>query len=178
MAFVGLFACSDDNNSPIIENSLGYDGANFNSPQFPNGSHEAAARFPSFITNDLQGKGIQSIEIFVYNVPLSFSFNVYSGGSAAGPASLIFTEEVSSQMSPNSFNTLSFDNPIPIDGEIWLSASWEQTTTEQVIGCDSGPANPNGDWLFLSSDQERWTTFRDRGGESVNWNIRATLVDL
>ncbi len=174
---IGLLACSSDDPT-VSENELRYDGANANSPIFPAGNHEAAARFPSFITNDLVGKGIRSIEIFVYNVPQTFSFNVYSGGSAAGPGALIFSEELSSQMVANSLNSIAFDNPIPINGEIWLSASWNQKDTEQVIGCDAGPANPNGDWLYLSSDGDEWTSFRDRSEESVNWNIRGILTDL
>ena len=172
-----IISCGDDDN-PVSDNVLQYDGQNANSPIFEAGSHEAAARFPSFITNDLDGKGIASIDIFVYDVPREFYFNVYSGGSAAGPGQLIFSEEVSAEMQPNRFNLLTFDPPIPIDGELWLSASWTQISTQQVIGCDAGPANPNGDWLFLSTDNENWSTFRDRGGESVNWNIRGNLVDL
>lgn len=172
-----IMSCGDDDNT-ISDNILQYDGDNNNSPIFPAGDHEAAARFPNFVTSELSGKGISSIEIYVYDIPRSFNFNVYSGGSAAGPGELIFTEEVSSQMQANGFNVLTFDTPIPVEGEIWISASWIQTSTQQVIGCDAGPANPNGDWLFLSTDTENWSTFRDRGGESVNWNIRGNLVDL
>jgi len=171
-----MLGCSDDNSSS--DNMLRYDGENANSPIFPAGSHEAAARFPTFVTNDFQGKGLSSIEIFVYEIPRSFSFNIYTSGSAAGPSELLFTEEVSSQMTANSFNILTFDPPIEITGELWLSASWNQTSTQQVIGCDAGPANANGDWLFLSSDQEGWSSFRDRAGESVNWNIRGVVTDL
>jgi hypothetical protein len=46
----------------------------------------------------------------------------------------------------------------------------------QSIGCDAGPAAPDGDWLYQDSDQE-WQTFRQRTGESINWNIRGKVTD-
>ena len=176
LALLSLIACGNDNG--LSDDVLRYDGENANSPIFPAGNHEAAVRFPSFVTNEYLGRGLSSIEVYVYNVPQSFSFNVYTSGSAAGPNNLLLTEEVSSQIQADGIIALIFDPPIEITGELWLSVSWTSINAEQVIGCDAGPANVNGDWLFLSSDQEGWSSFRERGGESVNWNIRGLVTDL
>jgi hypothetical protein len=43
-----------------------------------------------------------------------------------------------------------------------------------VIGCDAGPSKDNGDWLYESGDGQ-WISFLDRGGDDINWNIRAVI---
>lgn len=179
LLLLGILSCGkDDDGNNNDNNVLRYDGENASSPIFPAGSHEAAARFPNFVLDQYEGKALSSVEIFVYDVPRSFTFNVYTSGSAAGPDILLQSDEVSSQMQANGINAITYDPPIPLDGEIWLSASWTQTSEQQVIGCDAGPANANGDWLFLSTENDGWSTFRGITGESVNWNIRGILTDL
>ena len=45
------------------------------------------------------------------------------------------------------------------------------------LGCDAGPTDGGGDWLFRDSDGE-WDSFRQRaGGESINWNIRGIITE-
>ena len=171
---IGLTSCGsdDEGNSGMLR----YDGENFTSPQFPAGDHEAAARFPSFVTDEFQGQMLTGVQVVIYSIPQEIFLNIYDNGSAAGPDFPIERINITNNLTANGVNTLTFDNPLPITSEMWIGISWTSNRTEQVIGCDAGPANPNGDWIFSTTDQGGWTSFRDlSGGESVNWNIRGIV---
>ncbi|HLF64051.1 MAG TPA: hypothetical protein VI603_09870 [Saprospiraceae bacterium] len=56
--------------------------------------------------------------------------------------------------------------------EDWTDGT--KSTALQVIGCDAGPSKDNGDWLYQSSDG-LWRSFLDRGGDDINWNVRAGI---
>ncbi|NBC09496.1 MAG: hypothetical protein GVY26_20080, partial [Bacteroidetes bacterium] len=47
---------------------------------------------------------------------------------------------------------------------------------QQSIGCDAGPNQSNGDWLYDSNDSQ-WLPYTDRTPESINWNIRGELTE-
>ena len=72
-------------------------------------------------------------------------------------------------------------DPITLENdEYWLSVRVVHTTQQQSFGCDAGPANANGNWLFSSLDNS-WITFSERNNNdpsaSVNWNIRGEIAE-
>ena len=171
-----LLSCSSDDDNPTV-NELRYDGENFTSPFIDAGNHEAAARFRSAETGPFIGKQLTAVEVFLYDIPASIFLNIYTSGSAAGPDIPLIREEITSGVRANALNRITLNPPLDITPELWLSVSWSQNSNQQVIGCDQGPANPNGDWIFVSTNQNGWTSLRETNGESVNWNIRGIVSD-
>ena len=170
-----LISCGDDDDNSI--NELRYDGPNFTSPFIDAGNHEAAARFRSAETSPFIGKQLTAVEVFLYDVPTSIFLNIYDSGSASGPDIPIVREEITSGVRANSLNRITLNPPLDVTNEMWLSVSWTQGGNQQVIGCDAGPANPNGDWIFVSTNNNGWTSLRETNGESINWNIRGIISD-
>jgi len=175
LIFVGLIACGKDDESTV--NELRYDGENFTSPFIDAGDHEAAVRFRSVETSSFIGKQLTAIDVFLYDVPTSIYLNIYTSGSAAGPGIPVIHEEITLGVRPNSLNRITLNPPVDISNEMWLSVNWSQSSNQQVIGCDEGPANPNGDWIFVSTNTNGWTSLRETNGESVNWNIRGIVSE-
>jgi len=168
-----LISCGDD--EPEI-NLLSYDGDNLTAPSLPGGNHEMAVRFPSFETSEFQGRSLTEVQVFMYDVPSDIAMNIYTEGNSSGPDFSTVTQYEVGGLTPNSWNNLVLPQAFTITSEMWISFNWSQSGQQQVIGCDAGPANPNGDWIILSTDSRGWTSFRDiSGGESVNWNIRGVV---
>jgi len=57
--------------------------------------------------------------------------------------------------------------------DLWIAVVYTITQSTQVVGCDAGPRDANGDYL---KDNTTWTTFLDfTGSESINWNVRGIV---
>ena len=169
-------SCGEDD-QPSGDNVLNYDGENFTAPTLPPGLYEASARFPSLITRNVIGRQIEAVSFYMYDVPQSVFILISQDQSPTEPGPVLYSQDVRAQLSANSWNTVSLNQPFALDGSsVWVSVEVDigGNTPAQTIGCDEGPANPNGDWLYDGSDQQ-WRRFTDRVGESINWNIRAIL---
>jgi len=167
-------SCGDDD---ADEQILNYDGDNATGPTFLPGEYVTAARFPNVIMRAYTGQTIEALDVYILDVPNSSEVIIYGGdGSDGSPATEILAQEVS--LAANSWNTIPLNTPYLIDGtEIWIGLVFGVEQATQVTGCDAGPANVNGDYLYQNSDRQ-WTTFRDlTTTESINWNIRAVLSE-
>lgn len=176
MAILILPACSDDDNNPAPSGDgiLSYDGPNSTGPNLDPGVYQAAAMFPSSLTVPLIGKNLTKVSWFMGNRPARVLVKVYGEGSNAQPGVKLYEADVTNTVASVAWTTHTLTSPIEITGDdIWVSIEFEHSTTMQSMGCDDGPAQNNGDWLFQSSDAQ-WLTFRDRTNENINWNIRAT----
>ncbi len=167
-------ACEPD--EEIDLNLLEYAGVNSTSPFLPEGSYSFAARFPASVLTERIGKEMISVELFIYDVPSSAILTI-NQGNASTPGTLLYSDNVTDNLSPNIGNTIFLNSPIEITGEdIWVVYTVEQTENQQVLGCDAGPRDSNGDRFFNTTDG--WTTFQDfANGESINWNIALRLRD-
>ena len=171
-------SCGSDDEPEIIENStvLNYDGDNQTAPTFPAGLYEFAIRFPSLLTRNVVGRNIEQISFYLYNVPEELYLNFSPDLTPTLPGNIVYTQEVTN-LRANSWNTVNLDQPYRIDGNpLWIGVEVTQSDLIQTVGCDAGPANPNGDWLYDEENKE-WETFtvRTDENESVNWNIRAII---
>lgn len=161
------------------EEVLNYDGANFSAPEIIEGNHEAAARFSSAVTSSLEGRQITSVDFFIQDLPDDCEVRIYEGGTPLEPGDLIYAEDAFTGLRSNSWNTHTLITPFTIGTEdIWVSIFFRHDSPKQSIGCDSGPADSNGDLLWGTIDYE-WRTFRDRtsGQTDINWNIRAIVAE-
>ncbi len=172
---IGFTSCGDDEAEETV---LNYDGDNVTGPQFLAGEYVTAARFPNLIMRAYTGQTITALDIYILEVPNSAEVIIYGGdGSDASPATEIQSQNVS--LRANSWNRIPLSTPYLVDGsEIWLGLLFGVDRATQVTGCDAGPANANGDYLFQNSDRQ-WTTFRGlTTTESINWNIRAIISEF
>ena len=174
LILITAIACGDDDNT---ENLIHYDGDNFSSPILPQGTHEAAVYFPADLLSDFSGREIKTIEYFVYDVPNSAEMIIYSDGGNNQPGNVLYQSNLGT-IREFQWNFHVLPSNFEIDGSpIWISFKFENGAEQQTIGCDQGPRDARGgDWLYQSTDN-LWSTFGQRTGESINWNIRAELAD-
>jgi len=171
-----LMSCGDDDGPEISEDAvvLSYDGENVTAPTFPAGLYEFAARFPTNLTRNVTGRTIDQVSFYLYNAPEVMYINISRDNSPTLPGAIENTQMVNNPR-PNSWNTITLDTPYELDGSpIWVGIEVTQNDAIQTVGCDAGPANANGDWLY-DEETMTWETFVSRSGESVNWNIKAII---
>ena len=172
-----VMACSDDNDQePDGPNVLNYDGENFTAPTLQSGLYEFAARFPSVITRQVEGRRIQQVSFYLYDAPNQMYINISPDLTPTLPGDIVNTQQVTN-FTPNSWNTITLNDPFLLDGNpVWVGIEVDLDRQMQTVGCDAGPANGNGDWLYDEENRE-WATFstRTNQNESVNWNIRVIL---
>jgi hypothetical protein len=170
-------SCGDD--GPDESNLIHYDGDNNSSPILPAGNHEAAAFFPASFMATHEGRSIKTIEYFLFQLPTAASLVIYAEGNGNEPGDVLYEANLSvSGLREFQWNFHVLPNQLTLNGEaIWLSFTFAHASDQQTIGCDAGPADSRGgDWLYQSTDNN-WTTFRQRSGDSINWNIRIELED-
>jgi len=175
--FLMLAACKEDMIDFDYDPGLmHYDGVNANAPFLPTGMNEAAAKFHADVLKLYEGKTIEAVELYIYDVPTTCSLVFYGSGNNNTPGSLLFEKDITAQLDTSTWNTIPLDTPfaIPTAGDIWIALRSTHDEPLQVIGCDAGPTKDGGDWLFQSSDGQ-WRTFRDRSPDNINWNIRAVI---
>ncbi len=171
-------SCGDDGGPEIPEEAvvLSYDGDNVTAPTFPAGLYEFAVRFPTTLTRNVEGRSITQVSFYLYNAPEQVYINISRDDTPTLPGGIENTQMVNN-LSPNSWNTVTLDTPYEMDGSpVWVGVEVTQNSQIQTVGCDAGPANPNGDWLYDEATMN-WETFNSRTGEneSVNWNIKAII---
>lgn len=175
---LALSACTKDENGFDIENTLHYDSGNQSAPNLPAGQHEAAARFGADKLASYTGRNLTEIYFFLASIPDECTVKIYGPGSSGQPGALLYSATVSKSLKSFDWNRHELRRPIPITGDdLWVSIALTHSTAQQSIGCDAGPANGNGDWLYQDLDQA-WKTFQARTRtESINWNIRAKVSE-
>ena len=169
-----MSACNDDED-PL--NRLSHDGANLTGPILETATWQAAARFTPAETAEFSGLRLTQVEFFMGAVPGGTDIRIFGPGQNNTPGDLLYTAQVGSSISERAWNRHRIATPIDITGqELWIAIGLVHLTAQQSIGCDAGPAVTNGDWLFSSIDGQ-WRTFRERTGESINWNIRGIVEE-
>lgn len=166
-------SCEKENNGTSL---LNYDTENITAPQFLPGDYEMAARFPANQTAPFQGRMLEEVEVYLLERPSRTEILIYDEGDGTEPGDILHSQVVTTAMRPNSWNTVVLDVPIEITGdELWISCRVRHRDPYGTVGCDAGPANPNGDLLFTADDG--WTTLRDFSNQAIdiNWNIRGVV---
>ncbi len=133
-----------------------------------------AAMFPAAMLEPYIGMEINEIHVFINEPGISYKAQIYGMGSynVPGPGELLLEQDFSAN--PTSWNVVSLDTPVKIDGQdlwvgYWLSANGDT----YVPGTDEGPADPNGDWMASGPG---WSHLSSNPDLNYNWNIRANLT--
>jgi hypothetical protein len=176
----GLISCkkSDIINNPKIKDpliSLNYDGNYFDGPSLFAGNYKAAVKFDAAIMASYINGEITEMWFYILQKPYTFKVSIYESNGGGNPDSLLFRKSVLGTLVENSWNQYVFDKPIKITGkEIWAALEFQTSVEQKIFGCDAGPAANNGDFLWDETDS-LWSTYRQRTGENVNWNIRLAI---
>ena len=172
-AAVVFVACSQDEAKPYV---LNHDGANANAPDLPAGNYIFGARFTANELELYTDEFLTEIRFYVKNPPKNLYARVYDGGTATTPGNVIYeSPALTALVETESWYTHTLTTPLKITGdELWLAVSFSHDANLRSIGCDSGPANPNGDFIFDES-LNTWSRFSVETPESVNWNIRGKI---
>jgi len=170
-------SCEKDNENESSTEILRLDGANFSSPSLPAGFYEHAVKFPTSLTSLYDGDMLTGVQVHFYDIPSDVEVVVYGPGSSADtPGPVVYSGFVSG-LQANAVNNIDFapEDAILIGrSDLWISIAYTISSAAQVIGCDAGPRDPNGDYLL---ENNAWTTFLDfTGTESINWNIRGIVT--
>lgn len=173
-AFLFLISCGDDEPTSSLD-LLSNDGDNANSPVLPADNYEAATYFPASTTSLVADKKIDAIEFFIAFAPELVSVNIYRGGSTS-PGELVYSQEIFN-VRESTWNIHLLNEDVLVGTEnLWLAVKFRHNDTLQSIGCDAGPGEPNADVLFQGSTNS-WISYESLANESINWNIRARLVE-
>ena len=171
---LALTACNDDE-AVAADNILNHDGPNATGPVLDNGTYEFAVRFDQNDFDEVEGSRLTAVQAFIGVLPQSVRYLVSSDGAdGTEPGDVLFDFDATDDIVAQQFNQVNLTNPIPLDQPLWLSVVVQHDARQQSVGCDSGPRETDGDWLYRSDDQ-LWRTYVDRTNESVNWNIRGVV---
>ena len=174
---VAFVACDkdDDRDSSLL---LSYDGSNANAPDLPAGNYVFGVRFPPNETEVFKDSMLTEIRFYVKNPPRNLYARVYGPGSNQSPGDILYeSTALTALVESESWYTHTLTEPLLITGEeLWLGISFSHDSNLRSIGCDSGPAVANGDFIFDQS-LNTWSKFSDETPESVNWNIRGKIGD-
>jgi len=176
LALTVLFVACNDDDDRVAEITLNHDGENVTAPNLPADIYEAAAQFTIAETTPFIGQNLSEVTYYMYDAPLSTRLIIY-GGDGNQPGEVLYEQSLTGTITPNEWNSHVLSTPIEITGGgLWISLQLRHDGTQQSIGCDAGPTDGGGDWLFQDSDNV-WRAFRQRTGESINWNIRGILTE-
>ncbi len=156
---------------------LSYDAANNDAPLLQAGTYLGAVRFPASSFSDHTGETLEAIDYYLKDVPTSGEIVVFTGGTSSVPGTEVYTANVTLSANGNRWNTHTLSQTITLGTEdLWLGFRFSQDGDAQVLGCDVGPANENGDkFQNFSGDWETLRSF-SAGTVDINWNIKGVVV--
>lgn len=167
-------SCDDENPEPTpVSTELNHSGEPVDAPELPQGIYHAAAVFTADDLAGAAGDSIKEIEIYFVNRPSSLKFRVYNL-DAGTPSTIPYSGTIDvDDIQLNSWYKHTLGVSYKTEG-FAIAAVIEHNETMSSIGVDAGPANTNGDWLYLDATSE-WTNLRDytNNGTNANWSIRA-----
>lgn len=167
-----LMGCKKEDDGVSLPDTLHLDGENQSAPILPAGIYEAAARFDANLTSEYTGRKLESVSFFMGEIPAACVVKIYDEGTPEEPGALLYSADVRSQLSSIDWNEHFLSDPVEITGkDLWIAIRVAHNGDLQSVGCDTGPAVTDGDWLFQNSDND-WLPLRQRLPININWNIR------
>jgi hypothetical protein len=151
---------------------LNYDGDNMDAVGLiTGGTFYTAVRFPAEMLVPFAGATIESIDVYVNDLPSAAQMIIWGAGTTTSPGDILLEQNV--VVDPEAWNNFTLDTPLAISNEdIWIGFNYTHDEGLFVAGIDGGPANENGG--FISQDAVLWEKLTEVGFNS-NWNIRANV---
>lgn len=157
-------------NTTVDTAMLHYDNGYVNGIGLTGGGYfYAAVRFPASTTSLYSGYTLESVDIYIKDVPINSKLYVWGKGSAFSPGHILHTQPFTAFA--NSWNTIPLSGSIALTGQdIWIGYSVTHTPSQVPSGCDDGPEDPDGGWF--STNGAYWSRLASND-LNYNWNIRA-----
>jgi len=151
---------------------LNYDGANVDAiGLLDGGTFYGAARYPSSMVAPFGGYLLESVDVYVGDIPTEIKLMIWDAGTTTSPGDLLH-EQVFTPTEA-SWNTVVLDETLEVSGaDLWVGMMMTHDEGSFVLGVDGGPANMDANWL--TQDVSEWEHLSDYGVNG-NWNIRARL---
>lgn len=170
-------SCKDDE---VLDGTvtLHYDDDNVTAPLLTTSTFESAARFIASEMATYYNDELTQVEFYFEELPDDCEVIIRATGANNRPSDtpLYASGNIISSIR-SGWNTHTLTTPLVLDGtDIWVGIRYSQDGNDRTLGCDDGPANPNGEWLYDALDG-RWEPLRERtnGLININWNIRAVI---
>lgn len=154
-----------------------YDNENAGSVGSPHKDLIIAAKLTYDILAPYIAHNLYAIKVFINNPPVGDTgiVKIYDGGTYSNPGDLIYSSPPV-HVDSNAWNTIYLTSPIPIPPtDLWIAfeAVCGPTGDHSWAGRDSGPNNPDGQFIYYS---DGWYTLTFMGSTfTYNWNIRALI---
>ncbi|TVR39247.1 MAG: T9SS C-terminal target domain-containing protein, partial [Bacteroidia bacterium] len=151
---------------------LNYDGANVDAiGLLAGGTFYGAARYTSEMVAPFGGYHLESVDVYIGDVPTEIKLMIWDAGTTTTPGALLH-EQVFTP-TPSSWNTVVLDEALEVSGaDLWVGFEITHDAGVFVLGIDGGPAILDGN--LLTQDPAEWEHLSDYG-LNANWNIRARL---
>jgi hypothetical protein len=151
---------------------LNYDGANVDAIGLvAGGTFYGAARYTSQMVAPFGGYLLESVDVYIGDVPTEIKLMIWDAGTSTTPGTLLHEQVFTPTAS--SWNTVTLDENLEVSGaDLWVGFMITHDAGVYVLGIDGGPANLDGN--LLTQDPTQWEHLSDYG-LNANWNIRARL---
>lgn len=152
--------------------TLNYDGENADAiGLISGGTFYGAARFPSELTSIFENYKIESVDVYINDVPTILKLTIWNAGTTTSPGAILHQQTFVPTSA--SWNTITLDNPLTISGsDIWVGFEVVHNAGLFILGVDGNPSVPDGNWI--SQDALNWEHLSDYEING-NWNIRANI---
>lgn len=154
--------------------ALHHDDDNMDAPVLEMGSYRVAAKYNSTDIAEVSGGKLVAVQYYMAHKPSGAILKIFKGGVSA-PDTEVYEANILSGMNAHQWNVHQMTDSVVIDEPIWIEITFDAQAETKFIGCDPGPANANGDWMWFSGDDE-WKRYVNRTETSINWNIRGVVV--
>lgn len=154
-----------------------YDNDNFTGIGTANADLIIAAKFTQEILAPFVGKALAQVKVYIYNATKGDTgiLRIYGPGTLVTPGELLYSSPPV-HVDSNSWNIIPVSEFVTIPAsDLWVGfeARSGPSGSHSWAGCDSGPNNPDGQYIYLSDSWFRLTALG--AAFTYNWNIRAVI---
>ena len=136
-----------------------------------------AAKFNQYLLEPFVGDAIVQVKVYINNPTVGNTgvVKIYCAGTSLEPGPLLYSTS-SVHVDSNSWNTIPIPDLITIPpSDLWIAfeATSGPTGSHSWAGCDSGPNDPDGQYIYYGG---AWRLLTALGASfTYNWNIRAVI---
>jgi hypothetical protein len=139
-----------------------------------------AAKFNQYILSPYYGKSLARVKVYINNPTAGNTgiVKIYSEGTSVAPGDLIYSSSPV-HVNANAWNTIPISELVTIPAsDLWIAfeATSGPSGLHSWAGCDSGPDDPDGQYIYYSGSWRRLTALG--ASFTYNWNIRAVIETI
>ena len=136
-----------------------------------------AVKFNQYMLSPYVGDAIAQVKVYINNAPAGNTgvVKIFSSGSSLEPGPPLYSSSPV-HVYANSWNTIPITDLVTIPpSDLWIAfeATSGPTGSHSWAGCDSGPNDPDGQYIYYGGS---WRLLTALGASfTYNWNIRAVI---